>query len=220
MILNNMIIKIVILFLFPFSVYGKVKADKLLLYNSNTYSGMYIKSMEDKVFFKVGQNNEVDSVQISKIQLLKLSTGNIIVKDGSIIGSTNIKDLAVRNAKMSIPSTSKWKTIGAISVPSSLVSGALFWNLSKRFSQSHDGIAPAGIFGFISVFSFPFTLSNINVIVSGLPKRAKGNEKKIYEDIFIHEVKSQRRQLVNRGIVIGLVTTTMLVYLTPNVKIN
>ena len=111
MILNNMIIKIVILFLFPFSVYGKVKADKLLLHNSNTYSGMYIKSMEDKVFFKVGQNNEVDSVQISKIQLLKLSTGNIIVKDGNIIGSSNIKDLAVRNAKMSISSTSKWKTI-------------------------------------------------------------------------------------------------------------
>lgn len=220
MILNSMIIKIVILFLFPFSVYGKVKTDKLLLYNSNTYSGIYIKSFENKVFFRVDQNNEVDSVLISEIQLLKLSTGNIIVKDGSIIGSTNITDLAVKNAKMSIPSTSRWKTLGAISVPSSLISGTLFWNLSKRFSQFHEGIVPAGIFGFVSVFSFPFTLSNINITVSGLPKRAKGNEKKKYEDIFIQEVKSQRRQLVTRGIVIGLVTTSMFVYLAPNVKIN
>ena len=220
MILNSMIIKIVILFLFPFSVYGKIKTDKLLLYNSNTYSGVYVKSVEDKVFFKVDQNNEVDSVQISEIQLLKLSTGNIIVKEGIIIGSTNIKDLAVKNAKMSTLSKSRWKTFGAISVPSSLISGALFWNLSKRFRQPHEGIVPAGIFGFVSVFSFPFTLSNSNITVSGLPKRAKGNEKKKYEDIFIREVKSQRRQLVTRGIVIGLVTTSMFAYLAPNVKIN
>ena len=37
---------------------------------------------------------------------------------------------------------------------------------------------------------------------------------------FIREVKSQRRQLVNRGIVIGLVTTTMFAYLAQNVKIK
>jgi hypothetical protein len=218
MVRNNIIIRLV--FLFPFLVYGEVKTDKLLLYNSNTYSGMYIKSIESKVFFKVNQNIEVDSVHISDIQLLKLSTGNIIVKDGVITGNTNIMDLAVRNAKRSIVSPFKWKTLGAGSVPSSLLSGALFWNLSKRFSQSNDGIAPAGIFGFASVLSFPFTLSNINIMVSGLPKRVKDNEKKRYEDFFIREVKSQRRQLVNRGIVIGLVTTTMFAYLAQNVKIK
>jgi hypothetical protein len=57
-------------------------------------------------------------------------------------------------------------------------------------------------------------------MVSGLPKRVKDNEKKRYEDFFIREVKSQRRQLVNRGIVIGLVTTTMFAYLAQNVKIK
>ena len=218
MVRNNIVIRLV--FLFPFLVYGEVKTDKLLLYNSNTYSGMYIKSIENKVFFKVNQNIKVDSVHISDIQLLKLSTGNIIIKDGVITGSTNIMDLAVRNAKRSIASPFKWKTLGAGSVPSSLLSSALFWNLSKRFSQSNDGIALAGVFGFASVLSFPFTLSNINIMVSGLPKRVKDNEKKRYEDVFIREVKSQRRQLVNRGIVIGLVTTTMFAYLAQNVKIK
>ena len=218
MVRNNIVIRLV--FLFPFLVYGEVKTDKLLLYNSNTYSGMYIKSIENKVFFKVNQNIKVDSVHISDIQLLKLSTGNIIIKDGVITGSTNIMDLAVRNAKRSIASPFKWKTLGAGSVPSSFLSGALFWNLSKRFSQSNDGIALAGVFGFASVLSFPFTLSNINIMVSGLPKRVKDNEKKRYEDVFIREVKSQRRQLVNRGIVIGLVTTTMFAYLAQNVKIK
>ena len=45
-------------------------------------------------------------------------------------------------------------------------------------------------------------------------------KKKRYEDVFIREVKSQRKQLVNRGIVIGLVTTTMFAYLAQNVKIK
>ena len=220
MIFNNFMIKIIFLLSLLFPIFGKVKTDKLLLYNSNTYSGIYSKTLNNKVFFKVNQNNEVDSVQISEIQLLKLSTGSIIIKDGTVIGKINIEDLAVRNVRQSIASSFKWKALGAASIPSSMLTGALFWNLSKRFNQSNKGIPPAGVLGFSSVLSFPFTLANININVSGLPKKVKGSEKEKYEEVFIREIKSQRRQLLTRGIVVGIITTTMFAYLAPNVKIN
>jgi hypothetical protein len=128
MIFNNFMIKIIFSLSLLFPIFGKVKTDKLLLCNSNTYSGIYSKTLNNKVFFKVNQNNEVDSVQVSEIQLLKLSTGSIIIKDGTVIGKINIEDLAVRNVRQSIASSFKWKALGAASIPSSMLTGALFWN--------------------------------------------------------------------------------------------
>ena len=199
---------------------GAIKLDKILLFNSNTYYGTLIKSANEKVFFKISGNTEADSVDIVNIQLLQLSSGNKIIDNGVIVGKVKVEDLAIRNVRQELEGSFKWKAIGIASVPISLLSGSLFWNLSKRFSSSNNGIPPALLFGFSSVFSFQFTLANINILVKGLPKDIDFNAKELYENIYAKELKKQRRILLSRGILIGTLGTGMFAYLTKNVKVN
>lgn len=199
---------------------GAIKLDKILLFNSNTYYGTLIKSANEKVFFKISGNTETDSVDIVNIQLLQLSSGNKIIDNGVIVGKVKVEDLAIRNVRQELEGSFKWKAIGIASVPISLLSGSLFWNLSKRFSSSNNGIPPALLFGFSSVFSFQFTLANINILVKGLPKDIDFNAKELYENIYAKELKKQRRILLSRGILIGTLGTGMFAYLSKNVKVN
>lgn len=199
---------------------GAIKLDKILLFNSNTYYGTLIKSANEKVFFKISGNTETDSVDILNIQLLQLSSGNKIIDNGVIVGKVKVEDLAIRNVRQELEGSFKWKAIGIASVPISLLSGSLFWNLSKRFSSSNNGIPPALLFGFSSVFSFQFTLANINILVKGLPKDIDFNAKELYENIYAKELKKQRRILLSRGILIGTLGTGMFAYLSKNVKVN
>ena len=199
---------------------GAIKLDKILLFNSNTYYGTLIKSANEKVFFKISGNTETDSVDIVNIQLLQLSSGNKIIDNGVIVGKVKVEDLAIRNVRQELEGSFKWKAIGIASVPISLLSGSLFWNLSKRFSSSNNGIPPALLFGFSSVFSFQFTLANINILVKGLPKDFDFNAKELYENIYAKELKKQRRILLSRGILIGTLGTGMFAYLSKNVKVN
>ena len=133
---------IVLLFLIS-DLNGSNNVDKLLLYNSNSYYGTFIKSINEKVFFKITRNSEIDSVKIVDIQLLQLSSGNKIIENGIIVGKVTIEDLAIRNVRQELENSFKWKAIGIVSVPMSLISGSLFWNLSKRFSSSNKGVPPA-----------------------------------------------------------------------------
>ena len=199
---------------------GAIKLDKILLFNSSTYYGTLIKSANEKVFFKISGNTETDSVDIVNIQLLQLSSGNKIIDNGVIVGKVKVEDLAIRNVRQELEGSFKWKAIGIASVPISLLSGSLFWNLSKRFSSSNNGIPPALLFGFSSVFSFQFTLANINILVKGLPKDIDFNAKELYENIYAKELKKQRRILLSRGILIGTLGTGMFAYLSKNVKVN
>ncbi len=199
---------------------GAIKLDKILLFNSNTYYGTFIKSTNEKVFFKISGNTEADSVDIVNIQLLQLSSGNKIIDNGVIVGKVKVEDLAIRNVRQELEGSFKWKAIGVASVPISLLSGSLFWNLSKRFSSSNNGIPPALLFGFSSVFSFQFTLANINILVKGLPKDIDFNAKELYENVYAKELKKQRRILLSRGILIGTLGTGMFAYLSKNVKVN
>lgn len=199
---------------------GAIKLDKMLLFNSNTYYGTLIKSANEKVFFKISGNTETDSVDIVNIQLLQLTSGNKIIDNGVIVGKVKVEDLAIRNVRQELEGSFKWKAIGIASVPISLLSGSLFWNLSKRFSSSNNGIPPALLFGFSSVFSFQFTLANINILVKGLPKDIDFNAKELYENIYAKELKKQRRILLSRGILIGTLGTGMFAYLSKNVKVN
>lgn len=199
---------------------GAIKLDKILLFNSNTYYGTLIKSANEKVFFKISGNTETDSVDIVNIQLLQLSSGNKIIDNGVIVGKVKVEDLAIRNVRQELEGSFKWKAIGIASVPISLLSGSLFWNLSKRFSSSNNGIPPALLFGFSSVFSFQFTLANINILVKGLPKDIDFNAKELYENVYAKELKKQRRILLSRGILIGTLGTGMFAYLSKNVKVN
>ena len=68
---------------------GAIKLDKILLFNSNTYYGTFIKSTNEKVFFKISGNTEADSVDIVNIQLLQLSSGNKIIDNGVIVGKSS-----------------------------------------------------------------------------------------------------------------------------------
>ena len=74
---------------------GSNNVDKLLLYNSNSYYGTFIESINEKVFFKIIRDSEIDSVNIADIQLLQLSSGNKIIENGIIVGKVSVEDLAI-----------------------------------------------------------------------------------------------------------------------------
>lgn len=209
----------IVMVFFLGGLHGSNNFDKLLLFNANSYYGIFIKSLNEKVFFKITGNTEIDSVDIEDIQLLQLSSGNKIIDNGIIVGKVKIEDLAVRNVRQELENSFKWKAIGLASVPISIFSGTLFWNLSKKFTSSKNGVPPAYFFGFSSVFSFQFTLANINIIVKGLPRGIDLNAKKLYEDIYTKEIKKQRRTLLLRGILIGALGSGMFAYLSKNVEV-
>lgn len=210
---------IVLLFLIN-DLNGSNNVDKLLLYNSNSYYGTFIESINEKVFFKIIRDSEIDSVNIADIQLLQLSSGNKIIENGIIVGKVSIEDLAIRNVRQELENSFKWKAIGIVSVPMSLISGSLFWNMSKRFTSSNKGVPPALLFGFASVFSFQFTLANINLMVSGLPRNMDHKAKEEYEKVFIKRMKNHRRMLLLRGILIGTIGSGMFAYLSKNVEVK
>ena len=205
-------------FLFT-DLYGSNNYDKLFLTNSNSYHGTFIKAIDNQIFFKINDNNEIDSVKITSIQLLQLSSGNKIIENGIVVGKVKITDLAKRNVRLELGDSFKWKAIGIVSVPLSLFSASLFWNLSKRFTSSNNGLPPALFLGFSSVFSFQFTLSNTNVMVKGMPKGINSMAKKAYEQSYSKELKKQRKILLSRGIFIGSIGSAMLTYLSKNVTV-
>lgn len=210
---------IVLLFLINW-ISGANRFDKLLLFNSNSYYGIFVNSIEQKVYFKILGNSEIDSVNFSDIQLLQLSSGNKIIKNGIIVGHVKIEDLAIRNVRYELENSFKWKAFGMVNVPISFLSGSLFWNLSKNFSSSNKGISPAFFLGFSSIYYIQFIFSNTNILIKGLPRGINDEAKKKYEEIFIQETKKQRRNLLFRGVLIGTLGAGMSAYLAKNLEFN
>ena len=213
-------IKYFLYYIFIGLLFGRSSTDKLLLKNSNSYYGTYIQTVNKKVFFKIGSNIQIDSVAIGQIQLLKLSTGNKIIENGIKIGNESIEDLAIRNVRQISETSFKWKGLGSVSIPLSIVTGSIYWNLSKRLNSSNNGIFPAFMFGATSILGIPFILSKNNIRVIGAPLNIKSKDRKEYEKVYVEQIKRNRRKSILRGFLVGTIATTMYTYLFLNVKIN
>lgn len=199
---------------------GQPKTDKLLLKNSNSYYGTYLNTLNGKVYFKIDSNMEIDSVEIKKVQLLKLYSGTTVIQNGIQIGQQTIEDLAINKVRQLSSNTVKWTVLGVVSVPLSLITGSAYLSFSRKLSQSKDPILPAFFVGAGTILSVPYSLLGNDVKPLGLPKKLSNQEKVRYINTYEYQTKLSRRKSVLEGALIGSIATAMFFYLNTKVKIK